>query len=78
MGNSTQTDIRRRAGPWAGYLLYNAVMFLFATPYNPLFPAYLAMFSLALWSIGGVLVQTDVTALHRQVTGRLPVGAIGI
>jgi hypothetical protein len=62
----------------AGYLLYNAVMLLFATPYNRFFLAYVAMFALALWSIGAVLVQTDVPGLARHVTGRLPAHGIAV
>ena len=62
----------------AGYLLYNAIMFLFATPYNRFFLVYVAMFALALWSIGAVLVQTDVPGLARQVTGRLPAQGIAV
>ena len=62
----------------AGYLLYNAVMFLFATPYNRFFLAYVAMFALALWSIGAVLTQTDVAGIARNVTGRLPAHGIAI
>jgi hypothetical protein len=62
----------------AGYLLYNAVVLLFATPYNRFFLLYVAMFSLALWSIGTVLVQTDVARLTQQVTGRLPARGIAI
>jgi hypothetical protein len=60
----------------AGYLLYNAVMFLFATPFNRFFLAYVAMFALALWSVGAVLLQTDVTRLARNVTGHLPAHGI--
>jgi hypothetical protein len=62
----------------AGYLLYNAVMFLFATPYNNFFLAYVAMFAFALWSIGAVLTQTDVAGVARHVTGRLPAHGIAI
>jgi len=62
----------------AGYLLYNAFVLLFATPYNRFFLLYVALFSLALWSIGTVLVQTDVARLARQVTGRLPAHGIAV
>jgi len=62
----------------AGYLLYNAVMFLFATPYNRFFLVYVAMFALALWSIGALVLQIDVTGLARNVTGRLPIHGIAI
>ena len=33
------------------YLLYNAFMLLFATPFNALFLVYVALLSLALWSL---------------------------
>lgn len=62
----------------AGYLLYNAVMFLFGTPYNRFFAAYVAMLAFALWSIGAVLVQTDVVGVASRVTGRLPARGIAI
>jgi hypothetical protein len=39
----------------AGFLLYNSLMFVFATPANRLFPLYLAMLALAAWSAGAVL-----------------------
>jgi hypothetical protein len=78
---STNRGSLRAIVIWLGaacYLLYNAIMFLFATPYNRFFLAYVAMFALALWAIGTVLVQTDVTGLARNVTGRLPVHGIAI
>ena len=39
----------------AGFLLYNSLMFVFATPANRLFPLYLAMLALAAWSAGALL-----------------------
>jgi hypothetical protein len=55
----------RRAGAiWlgaVGYLAYNAVLFLFATPYNRAFLVYVAMLGLAVWSLGGLL-----TPVRRQ------------
>ncbi len=60
----------------AGYLLYNSFVLLFATPYNRFFLLYVAMFSLALWAIGTVLVQADVARLAGYVTGRLPARGI--
>src|SRR6266568_548473 len=50
---------------WLGataFLLYNSLMFVFATPVNRLFLPYLAMLALSAWSAGAVLVQTDVRA----------------
>jgi hypothetical protein len=54
------------------------VMLLFGTPYNRFFLLYVAMFGLALWSIGAVLVQIDVAGLARHVSGWLPVRGIAI
>jgi hypothetical protein len=47
----------------AAFLLYNSLMFVFATPVNRLFLLYLAMLSLSAWSIATVLWQADVRAL---------------
>ena len=56
-----------------GFLLYNALMFVFATPVNRLFLLYLAMLSLAAWSAGTLLWHTDVHALGRLIPARAPV-----
>ena len=48
---------------WLGaavFLLYNSLMFVFATPVNRLFLLYLGTFSLSAWSIATVLWQADV------------------
>jgi hypothetical protein len=48
---------------WLGaiaYLLYNAVMFLFATPFNQLFLLYVAMLCLVIWAVIAVLRQLDL------------------
>lgn len=61
---------------WLGviaYLSYNAVMFLFATPFNQLFLLYVAMFSLCFWSATSILHQVDVDALRARFSPRLPV-----
>jgi hypothetical protein len=62
----------------AGFLLYNALMFVFATPSNRLFPLYLAMLALAAWSVGALLRQVDVAALGALFSPRTPVRAIAI
>jgi hypothetical protein len=62
----------------AGYLLYNAVVLLFATPYNRFFLLYVAMLSLALWSIGALLLQVDVAVIARSVEGRVPAHGIAV
>jgi hypothetical protein len=56
-----------------GFLLYNALMFVFATPVNRLFLLYLAMLSLAAWSAGTLLWHADVPALGRLIPARAPV-----
>ena len=56
-----------------GFLLYNALMFVFATPVNRLFLLYLAMLSLAAWSAGTLLWHTDTRALGRLIPARAPV-----
>ena len=61
---------------WLGviaYLSYNAVMFIFATPFNQLFLLYVAMFSLCFWSATSILHQVDVEALRARFSPRLPV-----
>ena len=55
-----------------GFLLYNALMFVFATPVNRLFLLYLAVLSLAAWSAGTLLWQADTRALGRLVPARAP------
>jgi hypothetical protein len=56
-----------------GYLLYNAMMFVFATPMNALFLVYVASLSLVLWSTVATLVGTDAPRLAGRFTERFPV-----
>lgn len=59
-----------RAVPvWAGalaYLVYNAVMLLFGTPFNAAFLLYVATLSLSLWSLVALLVSVDVPDLWSR------------
>ena len=48
------------------YLLYNSLLFLFATPLNRLFLLYVAMLALSLWSIVAVLVDVDTDTFARR------------
>ena len=60
---------------WLGalaYLLYQAVMFCFATPVNKLFLFYIAYLGLAVWSIVVVLRATDLTGYSARLSPRLP------
>ena len=64
---------------WLGavaYLLYNAVMFAFATPLNRFFLLYVAMLALALWSVAAVLWATDLRSMADRSSPRLPARAV--
>jgi len=66
---------------WLGalaYLFYNAVLFLFATPFNRLFPLYIVMASTALWAVIAVVTETDADALTASVAPGLPRRAIAV
>jgi hypothetical protein len=66
---------------WLGsawFLLYNSLMFVFATPANRLFPLYLAMLGLSAWSAGAVLRQADVAVFGTLFSPRTPIRGIAI
>jgi hypothetical protein len=56
-----------------GYLLYQAVLFCFATPYNNLFLIYVAYLSLAVWSIVVLLRGTDLGVFAARLSPRAPI-----
>jgi hypothetical protein len=59
---------------WLGALapiLYDSVLFFFATPFNRLFVLYVAMGGLAIWSVITLLHGIDLRALVRAVTPSL-------
>jgi hypothetical protein len=61
---------------WLGvlaYLLYQAVLFAFATPLNHLFLFYVAYLGLSVWSIVAVLRGTDLAAFGRRLSPKVPV-----
>jgi hypothetical protein len=62
----------------AGFLLYNSLMFVFATPVNRLFPLYLGMLGLSAWSAGALLRQADVPAIGALFSPRTPARAIAV
>lgn len=41
----------------AAYLVYNAVLLVFATPLNPVFPLYEAMLGLGIWTLAGMAIE---------------------
>jgi len=55
-----------------GYLLYQAVMFCFATPVNGLFLIYVAYLGLAVWSTVLLLRVTDLAGYRARISPRLP------
>ncbi len=66
---------------WLGsiaFLLYNSLMFVFATPANRLFLLYLTMLALGAWAAGAVLRQADVAALGGLFSRRTPVKGIAV
>jgi hypothetical protein len=84
LGGSMLLAARGSAGAvitWLGavaFLLYNSVLFVFGTPANRLFPAYLAMLALAAWSAGVLLRQSDVAALGARFGPRAPARGLAI
>ncbi len=62
----------------AAYLIYNAVMLLFATPFNHLFLLYVAILSLSVWSVVAVLHSIDVEAFGRRFDAGLPARGLAI
>lgn len=61
-----------------GYVLYNALFFAFAVAFNPLFLVYIAVLSLALWSLVSLLITLDVAKLRAHFTEHLPIRAIAL
>jgi hypothetical protein len=61
-----------------GYLLYQAVLFCFATPFNNLFLIYVAYFSLAVWSIVLLLRSTDLGAFRLRVSPKAPIRQVAV
>jgi hypothetical protein len=69
----------RAALVWAGglvYLLYNAVLLLFLTPFNAAFLVYVALLSLALWSLVALLRALDVEGFRQRLALRAPVRVV--
>lgn len=54
------------------YLAYQGVMFCFATPFNDLFLAYVALLGLAVWSLVCIVANVDVAEVRRWVGPRMP------
>jgi len=64
---------------WLGataYLLYQAVMFCFATPMNNLFLIYVAHLGLGLWTLIALVRRIDINSFAVRTDAGLPVRAI--
>jgi hypothetical protein len=60
---------------WVGtlaYLLYQAVLFCFATPLNNLFLVYVAYLGLCFWSLVTLLLRFDLAAFEQRLSVRMP------
>jgi hypothetical protein len=64
----------RALAVWVGvtaYLTYNAVMFCIATPFNRLFPLYVAMLSLSIFLLAGLTLHAFRVGSHLPPGRRL-------
>jgi hypothetical protein len=62
----------------AGYVVYNAVLLLLATPFNRLFLIYVAMLSLALATLASVAAGIDAPALAARFAPSTPVRGLAV
>jgi hypothetical protein len=60
------------------HLLYQSVLFLFATPFNDLFLLYVAMFGLALWVAIALAASLDAHAVRARIRPGIPVRPIAV
>ena len=60
----------------AAHLLYQGVMFSFATPQNNFFLLYVAHLGLAVWAAGTLLLHVQVAGFRARVDAQLPVRVI--
>lgn len=61
-----------------GYLVYNAVLLLFATPFNQHFLLYVAMLSLALATAVAIVATIDLPAFGARTSSTAPVRGISV
>jgi hypothetical protein len=66
---------------WLGgvaHVLYQSVLFLFGTPFNDVFFLYVAMASLALWSLMVIFASIDLGSIRARIEPTLPVRPIAV
>jgi len=61
-----------------GSIAYQAILFLFATPFNAFFFLYVALASLALWSLVALVPRIDVEQLAGRFGPRTPNRALAV
>jgi hypothetical protein len=61
-----------------GYIIYQAVLLLFGTPFNSLFLIYVAMLSLGFWSAVALVRRIDLAAFSARFDENLPARGIAI
>ena len=66
---------------WAGallYLVYNAVLFLFLTPFNAAFLVYVALLGSSLWSLGYLGSSRELWRVGQSIADHAPVRGVAI
>ena len=66
---------------WAGallYVIYNAVLFLFLTPFNAAFLVYVAMLGSALWALGYLVVSRELWRAGGRIARGAPVTGVAV
>jgi hypothetical protein len=66
---------------WAGclgYFIYGYLLYTFDAAYTPLFPAYVAILGLSIFSLAGLLGGLDSQAIARRVSGGVPARALAL
>lgn len=61
----------------AAYLTYQGVMFLFGTPFNSLFLAYVALLGFGIWTSVVLVFDVHLRALDARADARLPARFVG-
>jgi hypothetical protein len=59
-----------------GYLLYQAVMFCFATPLNNFFLLYVAFLGCSVWAAVALLTHVHVSGVRARISAHLPARGI--
>ncbi len=66
---------------WTGallYVVYNAVLLLFLTPFNAAFLVYVALLGSALWSLGYLGSTRELWQVGRSIADRAPVRGVSV